>query len=175
MADFIQSEIRLIHEYQQPNPTDAQNEEGEVVSPTKDGETKKTKKMLGRGAVSRRSFGILFDVAQHITTKNFNDLSFQRTLIGDTRGAKLIANSRQNFNAQIELVRFGTMIGLTTIILKNPYVALVGVAARAIKIGLDYDNYKQQKQQYDALREKSIYESIHKRNRLAFNTYNRRA
>jgi hypothetical protein len=192
MADFIQSRVYLIHKAQAAKPTgdtnptkpktggDATDQNDKPIAPKtneKNGEVDDeagVKRVVGSASVKRRLTNLALGTALNIGTLILQDMEFQRSYVGNTRGAQKVQQSKQIATGAVQIATSGISAGITAAALSNPYIIGIWLASEAMQIVNQTFNYFQQVKQYNMERDKEIYESRYTRERLVRDVYNRR-
>lgn len=191
MAEYIQSEITLIHRVEASKPTDnsaptspsTTNQEtttNEVTTnPKSDGtqEGKATRGLMRRSSIMRRLGNIAVGIAEQAIRSEYDNRIFQQQIIGNNRGASKIQQEKQIFSNYTNLAKQAVSTTVTASVIGGAGgVAIAGIFAvsQLLEMGYNYLNYQQQMQQFLTERELSMFESTYQRNRLNVNTYNRR-
>ena len=192
MADFIQSRVYLIHKAQAAKPTgdtnptksktggDATDQNDKPIAPKtneKNGEVDDeagVKRVVGSASVKRRLTNLALGTALNIGTLILQDMEFQRSYVGNTRGAQKVQQSKQIVTGAVQIATSGISAGITAAALSNPYIIGIWLASEAMQIVNQTFNYFQQVKQYNMERDKEIYESRYTRERLVRDVYNRR-
>ena len=112
--------------------------------------------------------------ALNIGTLVLQDMEFQRSYVGNTRGAQKVQQSKQIATGAVQIATSGISAGITAAALSNPYIIGIWLASEAMQIVNQTFNYFQQVKQYNMERDKEIYESRYTRERLVRDVYNRR-
>lgn len=191
MAEYIQSEITLIHRVEASKPTDnsaptspsTTNQEtttNEVTTnPKSDGtqEGKVTRGIMRKSSVIRRLGNIAVGMSEQVIRSEYDNRIFQQQIIGNNRGASKIQQEKQIFSNYTNLAKQAVSTTVTASVIGGAGgVAIAGIFAvsQLLEMGYNYLNYQQQMQQFLTERELSMFESTYQRNRLNVNTYNRR-
>ena len=192
MADFIQSKVYLIHQTQAPKPTNDTKPTqpktgGEITEEQSKPKAPKTnerngevddeagvKRVVGSASVKRRLTNLALGTALNIGTLILQDMEFQRSYVGNTRGAQKVQQSKQIATGAVQIATSGISAGITAAALSNPYIIGIWLASEAMQIVNQTFNYFQQVKQYNMERDKEIYESRYTRERLVRDVYNRR-
>lgn len=191
MAEYIQSEITLIHRVEASKPTDntaptspsTTNQEATtnevITNPKSDGtqEGKATRGIMRRSSVVRRLGNIAVGMSEHVIRSEYDNRIFQQQIIGNNRGASKIQQEKQTFNNYTNLAKQAVSTTVTASVIGGTGgLAIAGIFAvsQLFEMGYNYLNYQQQMQQFLTERELSMFESTYQRNRLNVNTYNRR-
>ena len=192
MADFIQSKVYLIHQTQAPKPTndtkptqpktggEANEANEKPIAPKtneRNGEVDDeagVKRVVGSASVKRRLTNLALGTALNIGTLVLQDMEFQRSYVGNTRGAQKVQQSKQIATGAVQIATSGISAGITAAALSNPYIIGIWLASEAMQIVNQTFNYFQQVKQYNMERDKEIYESRYTRERLVRDVYNRR-
>ena len=192
MADFIQSRVYLIHQAQAPKPTNdtkptKSKTGGEITEEQSKPKAPKTnekngevddeagvKRVVGSASVKRRLTNLALGTALNIGTFVLQDIEFQRSYVGNTRGAQKVQQAKQIATGAVQIATSGISAGITAAALSNPYIIGIWLASEAMQIVNQTFNYFQQVKQYNMERDKEIYESRYTRDRLVRDVYNRR-
>lgn len=192
MADFIQSKVYLIHQTQAPKPTNDTKPTkskigGEATEANEKPKAPKTnerngevddeagvKRVVGSASVKRRLTNLALGTALNIGTLVLQDMEFQRSYVGNTRGAQKVQQAKQIATGAVQIATSGISAGITAAALSNPYIIGIWLASEAMQIVNQTFNYFQQVKQYNMERDKEIYESRYTRDRLVRDVYNRR-
>ncbi len=181
MAEFIQSEVRLIHVVETAKPTesnDKTNAKGlDSASADKvgeDGNIKKTKGFIGRTSVVRRLANITMSQAEFAMNRHFDKRIFQEQLAGNSRGAEKLQNIKSIHNAYSNQVKSAVGAGITSYFLGNPVIVLTYAVGELLKIGQNFANYQSEIMQYTERRNLELFINDKRKDRIILNSYNRR-
>lgn len=184
MAQFLQSEVRLIHSIETTKPTDSEtptdakgidDENGTPLDKAKKKEDgSKILGMLGRASVVRRMANMALSAGESLINREFDKAIFAQSFSGNTRGAEKIQNFKTEINSYTNVAKSGVGAVVTTVALKNPIIAITYFAGEMLKIAQNYANYQVQLSQYNDKRNLDIFLSEKRKDRLYFNSYNRR-
>lgn len=190
MADFIQSKVYLIHRVEPAKPTTPQsptkplppNADGtpqKATTPPTDTEIEKktrdgVERIMGKVSLQRRIMNTTLQTAAKVANTMYDRASFNEQFIGNTRGAAIIQNYKEQTNKAIQFTTSLAGATITTVALGNPAIAGVWLAGQLINATMDFVNKSIQIEQYNRELTKTLYESQYTRDRLAINTYNRR-
>ena len=111
--------------------------------------------------------------AAKVANTMYDRASFNEQFIGNTRGAAIIQNYKEQTNKAIQFTTSLAGATITTVALGNPAIAGVWLAGQLINTTMDFINKTIQIEQYNRELNKTLYESQYARDRLD-NTYNRR-
>lgn len=184
MAQFLQSEVRLIHSIETTKPTDSEtptdakgidDENGTPLDKAKKKEDgNKVLGMLGRASVQRRMWNMALSAGESMINRYFDKAIFAQSFSGNTRGAEKIQNFKTELNSYTNVAKSGIGAVITTVALKNPAIAIIYAVNEVLKIGQNFANYQVQLSQYNDKRNLDIFLSEKRKDRLYFNSYNRR-
>lgn len=183
MAQFLQSEVRLIHSIEATKPTDSEtptdakgidDEEGTPLDKAAKKEEGKLGAMLGRASVVRRMANMTLAAGESVINREFDKAIFAQTFSGNTRGAEKIQNKKTEINSYTNVAKSGVGAVVTTVALKNPAIAIIYAVNEVLKIGQNFANFQLQTAQYNEKRNLDLFLSEKRRDRIYFNSYNRR-
>ena len=184
MANFLQSEVRLIHTIENGKPTDSDTPTGAKGIDDETGEEtlgKATKKeegklaaMLGRASVKRRMANMALAAGESVINREFDKAIFAQTFSGNTRGAEKIQNKKTEIASYTNVAKSGVGAVITTAALQNPAIAVIYAVNEVLKIGQNFANFQVQTAQYNEKRNLDLFLSEKRRDRIYFNSYNRR-
>lgn len=188
MANFIQSRVYLIHKTQATKPTDDKSptrpsgDETPVkpkapsnnASSLKNSEEEGVLKLLGSASVQRRLLNIGSSVLTNIISHRSQDLEFKYRLAGDNRMSEKLQQDKQKDINIVQQATRGASMAITAVALSNPLI----LGAYFLSMFTDMANrlftQNQAIQEYNAKREKELFESQYRRDRLVKTLYNRR-
>ena len=181
MAEFIQSEVRLIHVVESAKPTesnDKTNAKGldnlSSAEVEEKGALTKTKGFIGRTSVVRRLANITMSQAEFAMNRQFDKRMFQEQMAGNSRGAEKLQNVKSIHNAYSNLTKSAVGAGITSYFLGNPVIVVTYAIGELMKMGQNFANYQSEIMQYTERRNLELTISEKRKDRIILNSYNRR-
>lgn len=183
MAEFIQSEIRVIHTVETNSPTSKIDDtlpqpEFDNVGASDTTADKKakgsTRRMLGKTAIYRRSLNYSIAAVERIANSNFDNRIRQANLYGDKRQMAKIQNDKVLFNGITNRVKSLGGAAITSWALRNPWILALQAADWAMDVGNTISNANEQRNYEIERQNAEMYRSNRKRERMIIGTYNRR-
>lgn len=183
MAEFIQSEVRLIHSIESNKPTDEKSstepndEKGidEPITPTAKGKSDPNDFIKGfmKASAYRRMANTTISQIEFQITRYNDSRIFQQSLIGNTRSMQKLQNRKIHQTAATNFTK-GFASALISSYAINPAIGALFAIDTALgalnKVTLHNDNMNQEVQR----RQVEMYVGRNRRDRTIVNTYNRR-
>lgn len=185
MSQFIQSEIRLIHTYIEPTPTEPAkpteprlNDDDEVIDTPKVNENAKdtiSAKKIINASVVRRTFNMGIKTVEGAVFRSFDRRVFAQNFVGNSRGARKIQNEKTIYQAAYSKTKSAIGGSITGAFIGGSAGRAI-LLLQALNLAQDYisefSNFKMQLEQYNTMRDKEIFSTRYGRDRL--NWFNRR-
>lgn len=188
MADFIQSEIRLIHVVGKEAPTKNKQETKagrvetktiEEESPAPNGKEtgdeimKRGRRAVGKFAIARRSVRV-FESLVNMEVGLRQTRAYNRAMLsGDSRKAVEAQNQMTMTNAIIGEFKAMTMSAVTSVATGNPYIMLMYLTQTLTDRFSGLVMFQEQMRVYEEQKRREIEYSKYRQERLLFNTFRR--
>lgn len=192
MADFIQSEIRLLHIVQQKTPTKVDGEtkpsqtkstetptieeispKGSIDEVSAEGIMKRGRKAVGKFAMARRGVRYIDTIAMGSIEYYFQGSINRATLEGNTRKASLIQTQKSTTLGIVSTSKAAGMAALTSMATGNWFILGMQAAQMAISAAMMAQQYAMNISMIKAEENKEITYSRYRQERLVQNTYRR--
>ncbi len=180
MAEFLQSEVKIIHTVEGGKPTDKSKdtkdskELGEDDVTKKDKDSKGALRHLGRGAVYRRLANLALNVVDTQVDIYYSRLMFEKSLTGDRVGMVKLQNQQAMFRETSKLVKGGVMAGIAKNVMKNPAIAYLWLANEVADFGMTVQRVNETNRQQRERENVEMFIAGKRNERLRIGTHNRR-
>lgn len=182
MAEFIQSEVKVIHSVESGSPTDSDN----ATQPNSTAGTTTTQNAtnrnannrgmvrLGRGSVYRRIGNIAITSVENSLMREFDNLIHIESMKGDKKGLVKLQNKKAEYKYASNFLKGAVSAGVSTAILGNWAIAALFVASEVMTASNTVRNNLLENERQREREQREMYIAEKRQSRLIVGTYNRR-